>query len=81
MFNFNEWFAEWVCRDCHSVVKTKSIVSGHFLIEIILWCMFIIPGLIYSIWRNGTRKKVCAECGCDKVVVAHSKAGERFLKC
>jgi len=32
-------------------------------IEVVLWLCFIIPGLLYSLWRQGSRQPVCAKCG------------------
>jgi hypothetical protein len=39
------------------------MTKGSFLIEFLLWVCFIVPGLIYSIWRLGTRHKGCPSCG------------------
>lgn len=54
----------YICERCGEVNATrKSVVRGSFIIEILLWCMLIVPGLIYTIWRNTTRSKVCRDCG------------------
>lgn len=40
----------------------KKETPGSFLIEVILWVAFCVPGLIYSVWRITSAKQVCASC-------------------
>lgn len=56
------------CRTCGTVAPPKKHTPGSFLIEVILWLCFFIPGLIYSIWRISARRKVCAACGSSEVI-------------
>lgn len=56
------------CLACGHEGRTKKITRGSFFIEIILWLCFLIPGLIYSIWRLSTRHDVCANCGGTSIV-------------
>ena len=51
-----------VCTQCGYVGKPKRAIKGNGFIEIILWLCFIIPGLVYSIWRSSSRYKVCPKC-------------------
>jgi len=39
------------CKNCGFVGVPKMFVRGSFFIELVLWVCFIIPGIIYSIWR------------------------------
>jgi hypothetical protein len=32
------------------------------MIELILWCCFLVPGLIYSFWRLSRRHQACRAC-------------------
>jgi hypothetical protein len=41
---------------------------GSFWIEIALWLLFCAPGLIYSIWRLTTKRKVCPNCGAEDLI-------------
>lgn len=50
------------CPNCFNIGKPKIQTKGSIIIEIILWLMFIIPGVIYSIWRLTTRQSVCPTC-------------------
>lgn len=56
------------CPNCKYEGEAKSETPGYFLIELILWCIFLIPGLIYSIWRLCSRHSVCPKCGWKNVV-------------
>ena len=51
-----------VCTTCGHIGQPKTLTRGNLLIEIILWCMIFVPGLIYTIWRHSTRYKACPKC-------------------
>ena len=54
----------YVCARCGWYgVETKTTRSGSFLVELALWLVFILPGLIYSLWRLSTRVETCPMCG------------------
>lgn len=56
------------CATCGHVGKGLTKTRGMLLIEIVLWLCFLVPGLIYSIWRQGSKHKVCASCGASTLV-------------
>lgn len=56
------------CRHCDYHGQQLTVTPGSFIIEIILWCFYIIPGLIYSVWRCSARKKVCPECKSEHMI-------------
>lgn len=56
------------CPRCKYQGKAKRAMKGSFVIELVLWCFFIIPGVIYSLWRLTTKSKVCPDCGEDKLI-------------
>jgi hypothetical protein len=68
-----------VCTTCGHHGPSKSRVRGSFLIEIVLWLCFIVPGLVYSLWRLSTRGHVCAACGATTLVPADSPVGRKLL--
>ena len=67
-----------ICMDCGTIGEGKDMVKGNVLIEIILWLCFIIPGLIYTIWRGGG-SKVCSVCR-GKLVPLDTPRGQQLLK-
>lgn len=67
-----------VCTRCGSTVNEK-FTKGSIVIEILLWALFCIPGLIYSIWRLATRCRVCSTCKSDQLIPANSPSGKKIL--
>jgi|JI8StandDraft_1071087.scaffolds.fasta_scaffold656791_1 hypothetical protein len=68
-----------ICTACGTKTTVlKNQVRGSILIEIILWLAFLIPGLIYSIWRLTTKKKVCPTCGSLNLIPIDSPAGKKI---
>lgn len=52
-----------ICQNCGTRGEPKTITKGSIAIEIVLWICFIIPGLIYSIWRLTSKQQGCPSCG------------------
>lgn len=65
------------CLECHYEGEAKKITKGHFLLEVVLWFCFLVPGIIYSFWRiTSGRYKGCPDCLSSKVI-AKEKWEER----
>lgn len=62
------------CVTCGTHAKARPITRGSLAIEIVLWFFFIVPGLIYSLWRLSTRKPACPACGATALVPPDSPA-------
>jgi hypothetical protein len=71
---------QMVCTTCHTIGRTSTKVQGSFLIEIVLWCFFLVPGIIYSIWRATSTQKVCGACGSQQIVPVGSVAGRKIAE-
>lgn len=71
---------EVVCVQCESVETAKTHVKGHFIIELFLWMLFLLPGLVYSIWRLTTKSKVCKSCLSPDIVPVESPRAKRILQ-
>lgn len=70
---------KYVCLNCGSVDKSKTKVKGSIGIEIVLWIFFIVPGIIYSIWRWSSVYKVCRVCGNANIVPMDSPKGREMI--
>ena len=68
------------CTNCETADYPKKHTKGSILIELVLWLMLIVPGLIYSIWRLSTRANVCKHCGSANLVPMDSPAGRRITE-
>lgn len=67
------------CPNCGNRAKPKRHTKGSILIEIILWICFIVPGVIYSIWRLTTRQKVCPVCSAPNMIPVDSPRAQQFI--
>lgn len=74
---FGAGSAQMTCLTCGVTGKTKTRTPGSILIEIVLWLCFLVPGLIYSLWRHSARKQVCGSCGATTLVPQGSPAAAR----
>lgn len=71
--------AEVVCTRCHTVDSPIRKNRGSFLLEVVLWLCFLLPGLIYSVWRFTTKHDACRHCGSYEVVSTSSTRGISIL--
>jgi hypothetical protein len=72
--------AEVVCANCGTRGYTERYMGGSIFIEIVLWLMLIVPGLIYSIWRHTTVKRVCRSCKSPEVMPVGTPRGQALLR-
>jgi hypothetical protein len=49
--------ATHICATCGSVMTPKTHTPGNILVELILWLMLLIPGIIYSCLENRQANK------------------------
>jgi len=71
---------KYICSSCGSQTKGKSLTKGSIIMELFLWLVFLIPGLIYSIWRLTTKSKVCSECESKEIIPITTPLGKKLLK-
>jgi hypothetical protein len=50
------------CPHCGTVAIPHFRKDGSAAIEVLLWLFFLVPGIIYTIWRNSTKRVVCPKC-------------------
>lgn len=68
-----------VCGNCGHRGESKMHTRGSMAMEIVLWLLFIVPGLVYSIWRLTTKQEVCPECGAPNMVPPNSPRGKQLM--
>lgn len=71
---------EAVCRSCESVAFPKTEKPGSMLFGICLFFVFVVPGVLYAIWRITNQTEVCSFCGSEDLVPKYSPAGERIIE-
>src|SRR5574337_1458019 len=69
-----------ICTTCGAQTDMpQSKTRGSFVIEIVLWIL-VIPGLLYSLWRQSTRQKVCPSCGNATLILANTPDGRKLAE-
>jgi hypothetical protein len=68
-----------LCTVCGTVGDTKRNMKGSILTELVLWLFFLLPGLIYTIWRHSTVAQVCRKCGSAAVIPVNSPVAQQTL--
>ena len=71
---------KFICTYCGYVGKPKRKTRGNFFIELILWLVLIVPGVIYSIWRLSTRYYVCPKCGSETMIPLDTPKGRQLYE-
>ncbi len=71
---------EIVCTSCGYVGEPATITKGTMSVEIILWLCFLVPGLIYSVWRVSSRHDGCPTCGQTALIPRTSPMAQKFLR-
>ena len=69
-----------VCTACGHVGKPKQMTRGSLGIEVVLWLCFLIPGLIYTLWRHGSRYSACPMCRNPAMIPGSSPKGRALIQ-
>ena len=62
------------CLTCGMEAPPGLVPKGHGFIELVMWLCFIVPGLIYSIWRRSNPVQCCSVCHATNVVPQNAPA-------
>ena len=73
-------FTKSICTNCGCVSNPMNENKGNVLIELILWCFFIVPGVFYSIWRRSNRKNICPKCRQQTMIPVDSPNGKKLME-
>jgi len=69
--------SQYFCTNCKAY-SANARNKGSGWIELILYFFYIVPGIIYSIWRRTGNAKQCPTC---KQATLISAASETHVKC
>jgi len=75
LFNHPKMF----CCGCYEVVQPKLVSPGSFAVELVLWLLLIVPGLIYSVYRATAKQDTCPNCGSHDFTKPDSKRAQMLL--
>lgn len=58
------------CPVCWYTGKPKKETPGSIRIELVLWLLLLVPGIIYSVWRLAATKTCkCPKCGNEMLAI------------
>ncbi len=69
----------YVCKVCGYIGEPLNKKRGNFLISTILWSIYMLPGLIYSLYSR-TNNKRCAKCKSQDLASVNSTYGKVMLE-
>lgn len=67
-----------LCTRCLNEGAPARKTKGSLAVEVVLWLLFCLPGLIYSVWRQTNKYEACARCGATELVPLDSPAAARL---
>lgn len=77
--NMHGHFGKLYCPACGQVSNGVRHVPGSIFIELLLWLCFLVPGLIYSIWRHTAATRACRTCRSTGLIPVDSPRARREL--
>lgn len=69
-----------ICASCGTPNDGTTEVRGSIGMELVLWLCFLVPGLLYSIWRLTTKRRVCRACHQPSLVPIKSPVGQKLMR-
>jgi hypothetical protein len=70
----------YVCTVCRSSFGSpKTVTPGSAAVEVLLYGLLFIPGLLYSGYRVANRRKACPKCGASEFVGTDTPRGLAIL--
>jgi hypothetical protein len=73
-------FEDKYCPNCGAVEIPMSKPKGSGLVNFILFLFFIIPGVLYFVWRMTTYRDVCPKCGAEGVIPTDSPRAREAIR-
>jgi len=63
------------CTSCGTDTNAP-ILKGNGWVELLLWLCYLVPGLIYTVWRRSKEPSVCPNCKKESLIPAESRAAK-----
>lgn len=70
----------YICTSCGFSGRPQRKAKGSFLIEIVLWLFFILPGIVYSAWRLTSNYSVCPKCENATMIPTDTPLGQKLIR-
>lgn len=60
-----------ICTNCGHQGRPKRKTRAGMMLEILLWIFFVVPGLVFTIWRQANRYR-CPRCETPNMIPTNS---------
>lgn len=67
------------CPTCGTVAPPRRFTRGSFGVEVLCWLLFLLPGLLYSLWRLSSRYDGCSACGAPGLIPLSSPRAQQAM--
>jgi len=68
---------ERCCTECRYQGRIDITYAGSGFVEVLLWIALIVPGALYSRWRNNNAYHICPTCGSRDTVPSRDLGSQR----
>jgi hypothetical protein len=66
-------------RDEDTKRGSYGLTKGNMVTEFLFWLFFLLPGLLYSLWRISSRYWGCPKCGAANMIPPNSPVAQKIL--
>jgi len=70
---------ECICTHCHTRVTPEVHTPGSAGLELLAWIVFLVPGLLYSLWRRNARTLICPVCKAPNPIPLTAPAAQQLI--
>jgi hypothetical protein len=69
-----------ICPSCQYVGEAEEISKGSRTTEVVLWCCLLLPGLLYTLWRQSREGRYvgCPECHAAEIRPVNRKEWKKY---
>jgi len=71
---------KYLCLECGCQREPIMANRGMLIIELFMWLLYILPGVIYSIWRRVRKQEICPNCRTPSVVLTSSSRAMKMMR-
>jgi len=68
-----------LCTQCGATTFPKRVTPGSGWITFVLLWFFIVPGLVYWIWRHTSSYEACSQCGSRNVIPPTTPVAQEMI--
>lgn len=73
-----ERVATHICTTCGTEDAVMRRRRGNGYVESVLWLALLVPGLLYTAWRNMEDIRLCRTCGKESMIPLATPVGRRM---